>query len=1059
VQNLIIIYTKISSLIILLIFFSIISLQGNAQNIEINNISTHTSFVGDTLLISGKGFDSSPANLVVQFGSTHGAIITSSASFIEVIIPAGATYDNLIVTNKLTGLSATSPLPFLLSYSGDSFKTSRIASIRNFPSVNGLYDLCMCDFNGDGKIDIATANQNANTISILTNTSTLTNTSFDIRSNTVNTETLNIKCADLNADGKPEILLSSTGSNSNYIYYLKNISTQTISFEIPAPLILNSDNARRLEVADLDLDGRPEIIVTNQATNSINFFKNESSLGIVDFKSTPFTIEVPNLNNSTGLIVKDFNGDRLPEICFSPFLAANIYIIKNTSNVGAFSFDEAQAISVHGGMVNLVSGDLNNDKKIDIVATNFSQNQISILQNTSGDSGGDLSFNLLPGIDTNTSPWGLDLGDLDGNGKPDIIVTSNLNPSLDAFFNNSGVDISFTNQKIPIDENSRNIKIGDINGDGKPDIAFTGIVSSDISTIINNNCVIPVIQNKDILTFCSGNRINLTAVNALNVTYKWYKNNRSGEILVKESKESFYNEIASPGNFEFRVEAIGEGGNCTESSRIIAVEVRPDANPASPIFQDPGLGCENESITLSLDPTRIPDGATFLWKTPSGSTKETQTPSLTIDDLSAEDAGLYEVEIKAGSCQSDAASLVLELLILSNTTISNNSSLTFCGNDHTTLSVLENPGDRYQWVYNGADINTETASTLIATSAGDYAVRITTPEGCSYTTNTVTITTYAPPVSKFNTVLQTCIATSVAFTNNSTVDDTQAITYEWDFDDGTSSMEKNPSHEFATPGIFNVSLTTSYDQNCTNTTISSIEVINTPEVTIKPVGSTTICAGEELKLTATLGFDRYLWSTGSELKEIIVDESGTYSLDVISNNNCATSTSIDVLVNDLPEIAIESIPSGYEFQLIASGGVRYEWAADPTLSALDIPNPIANPETTTTYAVTGYDDKGCMARSTITVTITERTQIPPLFTPNGDNENDLWVFRNVEDYENCTLIIFNRSGQIVFNKKNYSNDWDGTNDGKTLEQGVYYYTIECSATDTQNVTGSVTILR
>ncbi len=61
--------------------------------------------------------------------------------------------------------------------------------------------------------------------------------------------------------------------------------------------------------------------------------------------------------------------------------------------------------------------------------------------------------------------------------------------------------------------------------------------------------------------------------------------------------------------------------------------------------------------------------------------------------------------------------------------------------------------------------------------------------------------------------------------------------------------------------------------------------------------------------------------------------------------------------------------------------------------------------------------------------------IPNVFTPNGDGINDNFVIENLNIYDANQLIITDRYGQLIFDRKNYSNTWDG--DG--FPEGVYYY--------------------
>jgi gliding motility-associated-like protein len=68
-----------------------------------------------------------------------------------------------------------------------------------------------------------------------------------------------------------------------------------------------------------------------------------------------------------------------------------------------------------------------------------------------------------------------------------------------------------------------------------------------------------------------------------------------------------------------------------------------------------------------------------------------------------------------------------------------------------------------------------------------------------------------------------------------------------------------------------------------------------------------------------------------------------------------------------------------------------------------------------------------------------------LLTPNNDNVNDFWIVNNIEEYPDNRVTIFDRSGNIIYTKKGYNNDWGGTYNGTMLVEDTYYYVIELGA--------------
>jgi len=85
-------------------------------------------------------------------------------------------------------------------------------------------------------------------------------------------------------------------------------------------------------------------------------------------------------------------------------------------------------------------------------------------------------------------------------------------------------------------------------------------------------------------------------------------------------------------------------------------------------------------------------------------------------------------------------------------------------------------------------------------------------------------------------------------------------------------------------------------------------------------------------------------------------------------------------------------------------------------------------------------------------------QVPNTITPNGDGTNDTWKIAGAGNYPEAEFFVFNRNGDKVFYSKGYIKDFDGTDNGKPLPVGVYYYLIDLK-TDCGKLSGSLTILK
>jgi gliding motility-associated-like protein len=228
--------------------------------------------------------------------------------------------------------------------------------------------------------------------------------------------------------------------------------------------------------------------------------------------------------------------------------------------------------------------------------------------------------------------------------------------------------------------------------------------------------------------------------------------------------------------------------------------------------------------------------------------------------------------------------------------------------------------------------------------------------------------------------------------------------WTWTFGNGQTSTRQNNSITYSTPGDYTIELTASNKIGCNNTISKSIHVNPIPTAT--PVQDPiTIISGASTNLPMT------------------------YTGDIIS----------------------------------------YTWTPVTRLSCADCPAPVANPQFTTTYNVRVVDGYGCRSSSDITVIVVCNNQnffVPNTFSPNGDGTNDVFYPRGTGLFRIKSMIIFNRWGQVLFDRRDMKvNDpsagWNGTFQGQKASADVYVYMLEilCDNNVVIPVKGNVTLLR
>ena len=74
-------------------------------------------------------------------------------------------------------------------------------------------------------------------------------------------------------------------------------------------------------------------------------------------------------------------------------------------------------------------------------------------------------------------------------------------------------------------------------------------------------------------------------------------------------------------------------------------------------------------------------------------------------------------------------------------------------------------------------------------------------------------------------------------------------------------------------------------------------------------------------------------------------------------------------------------------------------------------------------------------------------EIPNFFTPDGDSQNDLWIPRNIDQFPNLFLKVYDRFGRYVYKLEDNPAGWDGLYKKTQLPTGDYWYVIKLKGED------------
>ncbi len=201
---------------------------------------------------------------------------------------------------------------------------------------------------------------------------------------------------------------------------------------------------------------------------------------------------------------------------------------------------------------------------------------------------------------------------------------------------------------------------------------------------------------------------------------------------------------------------------------------------------------------------------------------------------------------------------------------------------------------------------------------------------------------------------------------------------------------------------------------------------------------------------------------------------GPYTLtyDYTDIYGCSSSITAETSVDDNYATAWgdTTVNYGEEAMLFGDAGGDYTWSPPDGVECLNCPSSTVVPPYTIDYTISSVDENGCVGSDNALITVIPVSgnilYVPNTFTPNGDNINDIFFVFGVNLALINKLQIFDRWGEVVFFKENiapddFSNGWDGTFQGKSLNSGVYAFIVQVQFATGQKTSqmGNVTLIR
>ena len=335
------------------------------------------------------------------------------------------------------------------------------------------------DFNADGRLDLAVANAGAGTVSVYLGTGGGGFTQAGGSPINVGTFPQSVAISDFNRDGKPDLAVASTVSNNIRIL----LGSGSGLFSAASPVSIGTSPIN-VTAGDFNLDGKPDLASANGGSSNTAGIRLGDGTGAFTQPASP-TVgagAVPNF-----IATADFNNDGKPDLAISSQNNSNITVYLNTCTAYpcvAMSFAQATGspVSLGTSPIGNVVKDFNLDGKLDLAVSQ--SGGVAILL---GDGNGGFTQAAGSPISTGASPLFFDSGDFNLDGKPDLAVQNfNGNNVTILLGDGNGGFTQAAGSPITVGTGPEAVTVGDFNLDGKPDLATANATSNDVTILLGN---------------------------------------------------------------------------------------------------------------------------------------------------------------------------------------------------------------------------------------------------------------------------------------------------------------------------------------------------------------------------------------------------------------------------------------------------------------------------------------------------------------------------------------------------------------------------------------------
>ncbi|QKG59087.1 VCBS repeat-containing protein (plasmid) [Hymenobacter sp. BRD128] len=382
-------------------------------------------------------------------------------------------------------LISLSSVLLLVSSRGPAATAQNFSAAVVYPTGLAPQGLVAVDVDRDSLADLLTVNSGSNTVSVLLNQRAAPGTFSQVPLNfpTGGTYPVALSLADVNGDGQPDMVV--VNEMSNTVSVLLHSTTKEL-FSRATAYSSGGVAPRGVAVGDVNKDGLPDIVLTTIGSNRIGILLNSpltpgKFLPVITFSSGSVKPEK--------IALADVDGDtHLDMVVINQRNNTCSILLNSAKKPGKF---QGRAAYASNGTTprGMSLGDLNGDGRPDIALTNEGTGSITILLNSAATKGRfTTSATYASGA---SNPVGIALGDINGDKQPDVIVAdyaAKKGTTLCILLNSASTPGTFSTPPVVYDSNGtgpHDVVLQDLNGDGRLDIVTTNLASNTVGVLIN----------------------------------------------------------------------------------------------------------------------------------------------------------------------------------------------------------------------------------------------------------------------------------------------------------------------------------------------------------------------------------------------------------------------------------------------------------------------------------------------------------------------------------------------------------------------------------------------